>query len=63
MTTEELLVQACRVRADLDALSQSVESSGYRPEVKSSLARDIDESRLRIGAVIEACTPAVYAAV
>lgn len=62
MTTEELLLQARAVLADLEILRQNLERSDYRPGVKSTLARDLTESEARVEAVIEACARTPYAA-
>jgi hypothetical protein len=62
MTPRDLLEQALHVQGDLDALSRDLESSRCPGYVKSRLARDVSESRARIGAVIEACSSEAYVA-
>lgn len=46
---------------DLENLRQALERSAYRPAEKSAMSRDLVESEMRLGAVIEACSARVYA--
>lgn len=54
---EELRDRACRLRSDLETFRREMEGSGYPPSVKSTLARDIQESQSRVDDVIRICTP------
>lgn len=57
-TTEELLERAVKLLEDLEGLRALLEAGRYRPDVKSSLARDLVQSQARVTAVIEACQTA-----
>lgn len=57
-STEQLLSRAKTLLADLEGMRRLLEGARYRPDVKSSLARDLVESQARVTAVIEACQTA-----
>lgn len=57
-STEQLLSRAKTLLADLEGARRLLEEARYRPDVKSSLARDLVESQARVTAVIEACQTA-----
>jgi hypothetical protein len=60
MTIPELHESAVRIRHDLDEFRDQLEHSNSSPSVKSSLAREISESRARLDQIILACAaPAV----
>lgn len=63
MTTTEIRERARRVSAELEALRDEVEHSSQRPEVKSSMAREICESQARVRRVLQVCDAADGAAV
>jgi hypothetical protein len=57
MTTAEVHESAVKILSELDDLRDRLEHSGSSPYVKSHLAREISESRARIGQVIRECAP------
>jgi hypothetical protein len=55
MTMPELRESAVRIRRELDAFQDQLEHSGNSPYIKSSLGREISESRARLDQIILAC--------
>lgn len=61
MTVTEIRDHASRVLLELEALRSEVEHSTGGPGVKSSMAREICESKVRVQRVLQVCDAAAPA--
>lgn len=57
---DDLMEKACSLRDDLETFRRAMERSENLPGIKSTLARDIQESQARVDDVIQVVAPLLH---